>query len=159
MPNWCNNKIETSKKVMKSILNKDKEVDFNIVAPMPPHQPDLLKPNPFWRENLNSEQEKSFGKENCWYDWSYTNWGVKWNASETLLSKDAVEFDTPWGPPLVWFEKLCELHPKEDITMYSFEPGVELSSIAYSDGEGNVCIDDYPYKDNPFYYEDEEGGE
>ena len=50
-----------------------------------------------------------------WYDWSWNNWGCKWNASNTYVPEKAdesgkliVEFDTPWCCPDKWLERLCE---------------------------------------------------
>jgi hypothetical protein len=46
-----------------------------------------------------------------WYDWSCRNWGTKWNASDTCISRDEaddleVHFTTAWNPPYYWFDAL-----------------------------------------------------
>ena len=46
-----------------------------------------------------------------WYDWSNKNWGTKWNASDTCISRDEtddleVHFTTAWNPPYNWFDAL-----------------------------------------------------
>ena len=62
-----------------------------------------------------------FNKENYgvydWYDWSYKNWGVKWNASDTDTWEDGnylkIVFQTPWGYPDNWLNALkekCDFH-------------------------------------------------
>ena len=54
---------------------------------------------------------KEYGCDN-WYDWSIKNWGVKWNASDTQIWEDGdlvcVSFDTPWGPPVEFLQKLSK---------------------------------------------------
>jgi hypothetical protein len=55
-----------------------------------------------------------------WYGWSYDNWGVKWNASNSdVINEDDddellyLKFDTPWGYPDKWLRKLsrkCPFH-------------------------------------------------
>lgn len=62
-----------------------------------------------------------FNKKNYgvydWYDWSYKNWGVKWNASDTDIIEDgdylSIVFSTPWGYPDRWLNALkekCNFH-------------------------------------------------
>lgn len=49
---------------------------------------------------------------NDWYEWSYNNWGTKWNASEVeWVSDNCVEFETAWSfcHPIV--KKLSEMFP------------------------------------------------
>ena len=102
MPNWAFNKVmlvgmktdvEAS---INGILNEG-DVDFNKIIPMPAHQPDLLEPNPFWAEgDMPFVLNEIFGR-NTWYDWSVANWGTKWNARDTSISGNLVEFDTAWA--------------------------------------------------------------
>lgn len=53
-----------------------------------------------------------------WYEWSYDNWGCKWNASNTYYNIDegVVYFDTPWGPAIPVIEELSKQHPEMKIT-------------------------------------------
>lgn len=50
-----------------------------------------------------------------WYEWSYRNWGVKWNASDSdwYAYEDYlnIRFDTPWGYPDEWLKALKEKCP------------------------------------------------
>lgn len=52
-----------------------------------------------------------------WYDWSLENWGVKWNASDTLIQGTELYFKTPWDPPLKVFLELSRLHPEIPLAM------------------------------------------
>lgn len=54
------------------------------------------------------ENYKSYGHI-TWYEWRWNVWGVKWNAATTMVNDEEICFDTPWGPPLGWLEKLAEL--------------------------------------------------
>ena len=44
-----------------------------------------------------------------WYDWSYANWGTKWNACEPYWSDNVVHFDTAWSDPEPIFIQLSKL--------------------------------------------------
>lgn len=53
-----------------------------------------------------------------WYDWSYDNWGVKWNACESdVINEDDddellyLQFSTPWGYPDEWLKQLAKKCP------------------------------------------------
>ena len=64
MPNWCSNTITSTEEVINALRSKEGGIDFNNIVPMPPHQPDLTKPNPFFADGpLGSEEQKKYGKE------------------------------------------------------------------------------------------------
>lgn len=94
--------------------------DFNKVIPMPPHQPDTNKPNPFWGKghDLGQKEKKKYGKKN-WYDWSVDNWDTKWNASNDQMInrpyqegiKGKIYFSTAWSPPESIFYALSKKYP------------------------------------------------
>lgn len=50
-----------------------------------------------------------------WYSWQVLNWGVKWGPRNVSTSVSSVgveiSFWTPWGPPLVWADKIAREHP------------------------------------------------
>ena len=46
-----------------------------------------------------------------WYEWSYKNWGTKWNASSVSMDRVSptilhVYFATPWGSPMPILERV-----------------------------------------------------
>lgn len=45
-----------------------------------------------------------------WYDWCIYHWGVKWNAGETKVDGDTIEFLTAWEAPKPIIQKLAEMH-------------------------------------------------
>ena len=119
MPNHIQNEIELVDSnaydavVQTCVVEKDefdnnlptgekiKSFDFNALIPMPAHQPDLTKPNPFWKGDVSSETEEAFGKSRTGLDWSRFNWGTKWNAYRLELLPDhhIIRFQTAWSCP------------------------------------------------------------
>jgi hypothetical protein len=134
MPNWCNNTLlitaENKKEILLSLKTEFSDFDYNTVVPMPPHQPDVDKPNAFWAEgNQGKEQEDLYGKENCWYDWSIKHWGVKWNCKEAWVDEEAgrIDFSTPWSPPLAVIQALSAKFPNATFTLGFDEPGMQFA--------------------------------
>lgn len=50
---------------------------------------------------------KRYG-ERDWYDWSIKNWGTKWNAGDTVVYSDVIEFQTAWSTPIPVFVELSK---------------------------------------------------
>ncbi|MCF0116608.1 MAG: hypothetical protein HUJ61_01000, partial [Bacilli bacterium] len=72
-----------------------------------------------------------------WYEWSLYHWGVKWNASNTILLNDtSVTFDTPWGCPIQLFYALAKMHPEVTIIVeYAEEQGaVFCGKLTFENG-------------------------
>jgi len=79
--------------------------DFQKLIPMPDH---------IERGNLSLEQiEKN---PNNWYDWSYANWGTKWNACDTTLRQEGekifLSFDTASSVPEPIFKEIAKRFPQ-----------------------------------------------
>jgi len=110
MPNWITNKVQINEinpqkleNFQNSLLNDEKEVDFEIVAPMPEELKDTVAPSKIPNKTLL----KKYGVDN-WYDWSNENWGTKWNASNTIINSDTIIFQTAWNTPIEYFLKLSK---------------------------------------------------
>lgn len=114
-----------------------------------------------------------FNKENYgvydWYEWSYKNWGVKWNASDTDIVENGdyikVVFSTPWRYPCNWLNALkekCDFHlaweeeqgyrgvvytQREEDERYIFRE--ELDMLEYAETEDGFWdpVDDGEYGD------------
>jgi hypothetical protein len=166
MPNWCDNNLnlyfDTSNKAhvefIKGLIEsiEKKEELLHYLKPMPSHQPDLLKPNPFNRDGLKFAKEMPFEEQktiekmfggNNWYDWSCDNWGTKWEASsiefndlndtlEDIKKADGTSaiyifFNSAWAPPIQALvkSKLTEL-------------GIDYTLEFYESGQGFIghCI-------------------
>jgi hypothetical protein len=66
-------------------------IDFNKITPTPPW---------VFQDNLGKEHEEKWGIENCWYEWSRTNWGTKWNAYQSgavAAGVNTIRFQTAWN--------------------------------------------------------------
>jgi hypothetical protein len=94
MPNWCQNvayiKHEDKAELNKIVAELDKKGEaklFNSLVPNPSDEWD--------------------------YDWSIENWGTKWEASVYEYNMEEehlyISFDTAWGPPIAFFEKLGQM--------------------------------------------------
>lgn len=142
MPNWCENTLlihaENKEEILASLKTEYSNFDYNTVVPMPPHQPDLTKPNPFFANgNLGSEEKKLFGKENTWYHWSITNWGVKWNCKKAWVNHEQgfIDWDSPWSPPLKVIQALSAKFPNAIFTLKFNEPGMQfMGTYIYVNG-------------------------
>ena len=156
MPNWVTNYLTVDKKEVNKILNKENEVDFEILIPMPEELRNTISPC-----DVNEELEKKYGASN-WYDWSVRNWGVKWNASSSYTEEMAddkirITFDTPWGVPIHWLEKLAEL--KIDFHLAWYEEQGYRGIITAEDGlidEFELPEVEWIEDENGEYYSSEE---
>ena len=102
MPNHVQNKIvipRYTNKIFHRIINKNGDVDFNILVP---------KPANVWNYSESILEEDNF--HNLGLDWNRKNWGTKWNAYEsehgTCGSSLILLFQTAWSPPMDW---ICAL--------------------------------------------------
>lgn len=129
MPNWCSNSlrvlgakelVEDFYKTQFSIDEDTKEevLDFSKLIPEP---------------TFDNADEQNLYDGGGWYNWRCNNWGVKWNANMNYIDKNigtdeigemTISFDTPWGIPNVWFEKLCEKYPTLDMELAYHETGM-----------------------------------
>ena len=75
------------------------------------------------------------------YGWEVENWGCKWGASEPSLDDSNSDylhyaFDTPWGPPLSFIEKISKDWPELSFEVSYSEPGMAFEGKAlYLGGE------------------------
>lgn len=113
MPNWCNNVLEIS--------HEDPAEIQRVVAA--------------WNSGqgfFNQLVPRPAIEEENWYAWNIENWGTKWdveseewgrvtdhNSTDTAAT---ISYDTAWGPPLGFYEKLTE--QGFNIAAYYYEPGM-----------------------------------
>lgn len=105
-----------------------------------------------------------------WYDWSYANWGTKWNASNTNVDDKSLSiyFDTAWCLPEPVFQALCEEYPTEEIifdsenedpfVVINYNFGGELTeygaydAVFMEDEDGEYDGYEYPNRDEDLEY-------
>lgn len=120
MPNWCENTLKVTgkeielKRFVDAAKTDELELSFDKLVPMP----------------KELENTKSPGDTPNWWDWRIANWGTKWDLSADSTSvtiKRRVawySFDTAWGPPTEWLEKVSVLFPKLKFILRYDEPGL-----------------------------------
>ena len=58
------------------------------------------------------QNKKEFGY-NSWYDWNCAKWGVKWDASDSMITPYNgginIVFNTPWDLPRGWLSHIIDL--------------------------------------------------
>ena len=100
------------------------------------------------------------------YSWENANWGCKWGASSPDLQAEEprflqYSFDTPWGPPEPFLQKISEDWPALSFELDYEEPGMDFAGTLVCE-EGQIVSheersceseDDY---DDDYLEEDEE---
>jgi hypothetical protein len=112
MPNWCWNHLEVAgdekqlqEFVEKSTINIKENDEFSFEGTLPR------------------------GDRKDWHEWSINNWGTKWDACESNISHNdinyfAVSFDTAWSPPINWIDNIMQDFPDLCFTLEYEEPGI-----------------------------------
>lgn len=95
---------------------------------------------------------------NNWYDWSYANWSVKWDASTVNEYNDGnVDFDTPWNTPFLFWEALTDACPEGHWKLYvKAECGYEGLHISIKDG---LIILTLHWVQKPYFADEREDGD
>lgn len=157
--------------VFSALINDENEVDFNRIIPMPQSlivedgsagelglavlshslsESDLKKFHSYSQEEQDRcirigeqyiDNIKKYGYRS-WYRWSIDNWGTKWNATDTCIYRDMVEFYTAWSCPIPIFEKLAEMFP--DIVLkfcYADE------DAGYNVGSGTMQVGEFSWNE------------
>lgn len=74
-----------------------------------------------------------------WYDWRVKHWGTKWNAYHLYIrDADTISFNTAWGAPHPFIDKLASLYPDKLIEHYWADEqggGVNAGHIIYQHGK------------------------
>ena len=129
MPNWVTNRIEAPKYIIDELMSVDENgndfFDFNTIIPMPSN---------IFQGDLGQKERELYGSDN-WYDWSYENWGTKWNASDSSRESDIVlTFNTAWAHPFPIINKISRMYPDNEFL------------IAYADEDMGYNLDVYTVK-------------
>ena len=121
MPNHVTNRIYCEnafrERIVEKLVSVDKEgkkyVDFNNLIQTPKY---------IYQGDFGEEERKKYGKNN-WYDWNIENWGTKWNAYETEITEDYIQFRSAWNPPIPVLKKLSSLFPETKIVILMHDEG------------------------------------
>ena len=136
MPNWCFNRVEICgepeemDEFRELVKSEESAFDFNKIVPMPEELVNTTKGS---NHVVSEELIEKYGADN-WYDWSISNWGVKWNIdiSEEQDVQDEGDyiqytFDTAWGPPHEIFYAIRKKFPDLGISWFFDEPGMQFA--------------------------------
>jgi hypothetical protein len=151
MPNWCYNHIEVFD-VGEDKKERDRffsEEEFAITTPLQKYLP------------MSEYHQTMEGYNDGGYSWCYDNWGTKWPENDlTLIDKEYsldFSFDSPWGPPIIGYQKISAMFPELFFLHYYQEDGMCFSgSIIYHQGS-QVFVKEYDHNDWPEWlpeYED-----
>lgn len=166
MPNWCYNTllIEAEPQVIAKIKAQlsapyerktqdlasntwttetvEKDLSFwNIIRP-PADKMDEYHSAKGWNDG------KSYGDtEYNWYNWNITNWGTKWDASESELVDESeislqYRFDTPWGVAEGALIALSKQYPDVGFNLEFEEETGWGGEVEFTNGE-SVVIQEY----------------
>ena len=90
-----------------------------------------------------------------WYNWRVSNWGTKWDASESDWDLEegllTVHFNTAWAPPIGWLENVSAQFPELKFEMLFQEEGQGFCGRA--DGVDGMV----EWQDGAVILHDEEG--
>ena len=142
MPNWCWNNLEVSgdeiqlrEFVEKSLVSPEEneihdrtEFSFNGTHPMP-EDLNITKGTQSIDEKEQAILNKAKYGYTDWYDWKCAEWGTKWDACESeILDNDInffwVSFETAWAPPIDWIDHIMEDFPGLQFILEYDEPGM-----------------------------------
>jgi hypothetical protein len=82
------------------------------------------------------------------YNWEHSNWGVKWGASDAYISDQGrtgdcysvfYDFNTAWGPPITFMDKLAALYPNLMFSLSYSEEGMNFAGDV--EWRGGVCTE------------------
>lgn len=67
-------------------------------------------------QEMANDFKQRFGHTD-WYGWQVSNWGTKWNATDSIEFGDGIEFNTAWSTPFELLLKLSEKYPEVTINV------------------------------------------
>ena len=78
-------------------------------------------------------------RENGGYSWQSHNWGCKWDVNGELLEDHGTflqyQFDSPWAPPIPFFEKIAPEFPNLTFELEYYEPGMAYAGRTTFQGD------------------------
>lgn len=129
MPNWCSNDLFVYGPEREAILEfiagstklnngESRELLFDFAKVIP---------------------ETHDGKGESWYNWRLQNWGTKWNASDTVITRHKrsvkITFETAWSPPIPILHALAEKFPNNTFCLRFYEMGMAFKGHLKLKGE------------------------
>lgn len=88
-----------------------------------------------------------------WYDWSWNNWGTKWNSYDNRIDEcdpNEIGFNTAWGAPHEVIQKLAEMYPRAIIQHWWAEEFLGSGNSGYMLYKNGEILGGY---DQPMSYD------
>lgn len=129
MPNWVHHNLtitgpEIERESFLAECFNAADLDFEKLIPQPEHIKDEVEVEIPFRGDISGS------KFPAWYEWCCKNWGTKWNACHTEVSREGeairLFFNTAWSPPIPIFNEVARRFPNLKIEgeyideMYNF---------------------------------------
>ena len=157
MPNYCTNtlvleatheelnKFYIENKLVDTVKNEYSYLSFAKSVPQP--------------ENNND-----------WYNWNINNWGTKWDTCEcecdqvdsvfenlgTDFTNLTYHFDTAWGPPSNWLERVAEKYKNIHFDLEYSEPGMDFWGKKEYDNGSFISSEEMPLGEHNWSFVDED---
>ena len=122
-------------------LGKESDLSFHQLYSVP----DEVRAIPYSRNTAVEVYKKLGIPEEDWvdsgYEWEQKHWGCKWGSSEAELTERedgmlGYTFNTPWGPPMEFMEKVTKDYPELCFELEYEEPGMAFAGKSeWSDGK------------------------
>jgi len=125
---------------------EEQYIDFNKIAPIPSELVGTQSPTRIISQEEYDKQEERIAKDELtegernwgvsrgitqemandfkqrfghtdWYGWQVSNWGTKWNATDSIEFGDGIEFNTAWSTPFELLLKLSLKYPEVTINV------------------------------------------
>lgn len=135
MPNWCQNRfyVEGDKADLEKFYNDNSEGEYNLL---------YSRAIP----EMNDPDDKDYD----WYTWRLNNWGVKWELTSEVtydvVDDNVIEytFDSPWGPPLQYVDKISAKYPTLKFKLEYCEMGMEFAGVLEILDDVVIRNDEFP---------------
>jgi len=163
MPNHCSNSLHLDGdfKHRQEFVDKNKGFDWGDVDKEGTYSDLSFHAQvPVPKKHINAHAKNS--SDNGWYGWCNKHWGTKWSAYEEEVIHDKAythySFDTAWGSPSAWIQKVSRKFPhlKFNIT-WAEEGGCGGRYMFY---KGELCYEtsmsDEEWREYNGYEEDDE---
>lgn len=137
MPNHVRNRIylpidETARGLILDILAGPEgtrgEIDFNNLISMPGN---------VYRGPLGPDEMERYPGEENWYNWSIAHWGTKWNAWDSSIFGNYLEFTTAWNAVPKLMQRLSQLVSGVQFSYYWADEdiGFNVGGLVLRDGK------------------------
>ena len=157
MPNWNSNILSLVHRdrsmISRAVRAAQKDALLNEFVPVPQALSDTTEGSygdKLEQARLTAQREgnvKTYGYSS-WYDFAIGEWGCKWDISNggddyKIKKVDngysvTLSFDTPWSPPINFYDKLVELEFEVEAMYY--EPGVNFCGQYFDGGDENYDL-------------------